>query len=413
MATKKTTTNQLTLAEIRSSLEEVEKRRAASDISEEERAALEEASLTLRNAERAAITDVQNGIIKDFEEETKQVKLQAKEINGLIAKLNRLPKALETTQKVIKECVRVLKAIAKWTLVLCWILLIASCATMSKSQLQKVRALSISSDTVSLAPQMLFEKIADVRMERGLIYTASLDGTENRIAELNSIVKGSQEDSRIVSKSGVYVNVLNSYIKALQSLASDTRWKKNGTQLQGIGRNVDSLFIAYNKTGWGDEIPTGLSKQLGRSTGYVSQEIGKRVQYRKMKQVLECGDSLVSQCCDALVQILKKEGVSQLIENEEKGLEMNYGSYLKAMSRRGENVSMDTDRKYVELKRELEGIHDMQSKCAKSLTSLKNAHHKLLLDMDKGRKYNEISDEMLELSEEAQALCSMIRKLDK
>lgn len=36
-----------------------------------------------------------------------------------------------------------------------------------------------------------------------------------------------------------------------------------------------------------------------------------------------------------------------------------------------------------------------------------------LLDMDKGRKYNEISDEMLELSEEAQALCSMIRKLDK
>lgn len=51
--------NNLTLAEIRSALDDVERQRAREGITVEERLALEDASMTLRAAERAAVTDLQ------------------------------------------------------------------------------------------------------------------------------------------------------------------------------------------------------------------------------------------------------------------------------------------------------------------------------------------------------------------
>lgn len=413
MASKKTKTEQLTLAEIRAALDAVEAQRATKDLTEEERIAFEEASLTLRNAERAAIADAEKGIISDFEAETKQVSLQAKQINETVAKLNKLPNLLSTTQKVIKECVQVLKAIAKWSLMLIWIMLIVSCATLSKSQMTKIKALSITSDTVALAPQLLFEKLADVRMERGLLYAASLEGTETRISEINALAQAAVSDATIAKKAGVYVNALNSYLKALKSLSADTRWKKNGTELKGIGRNIDSLLIAYNKLEWSDPIEPGLSKQLGKTTGYVAEEIGKRVQRKKVLEVLESGDSLISTSCDALVKILKKEELNRLIENEEQGLESNYRSYLNAAYRNDVFVPTDMDRQYLKLKSELTEIRGIQSKCASALTSLKNAHHKLLSEMDKSKKYDEYSEELQQLASEAASLCSYISKSTK
>lgn len=413
MASKKTKTEQLTLAEIRAALDAVEAQRATKDLTEEESIAFEEASLTLRNAERAAIADAEKGIISDFEAETKQVSLQAKQINETVAKLNKLPNLLSTTQKVIKECVQVLKAIAKWSLMLIWIMLIVSCATLSKSQMTKIKALSITSDTVALAPQLLFEKLADVRMERGLLYAASLEGTETRISEINALAQAAVSDAAIAKKAGVYVNALNSYLKALKSLSADTRWKKNGTELKGIGRNIDSLLIAYNKLEWSDPIEPGLSKQLGKTTGYVAEEIGKRVQRKKVLEVLESGDSLISTSCDALVKILKKEELNRLIENEEQGLESNYRSYLNAAYRNDVFVPTDMDRQYLKLKSELTEIRGIQSKCASALTSLKNAHHKLLSEMDKSKKYDEYSEELQQLASEAASLCSYISKSTK
>lgn len=410
MASKKTKAEQLTLAEIRAALEAVEAQRAAKDITEEERIAFEEASLTLRNAERSAIADAEKGIISDFEAETKQVSLQAKQINETVAKLNKLPNLLSTTQKVVKECVQVLKAIAKWSLMLIWMMIIVSCATLSKSQMTKIKALSITSDTVALAPQILFEKLADVRMERGLLYAASLEGTESRISEVNALAQAAVSDAAIAKKAGVYVNALNSYLKALKSLSADTRWKKNGTELKGIGRNVDSLIIAYNKLEWSDPIETGLSKQLGKTTGYVAEEIGKRVQRKKVMEVLESGDSLISTSCEALVKILKKEELNRLIENEEQGLESNYRSYLNTAYRHEVFVPTDMDRQYLKLKSELTEIRGIQSKCSSALTSLKNAHHKLLSEMEKSKKYEEYSEELQQLASEAASLCSYISK---
>lgn len=405
MATSKTKTQpKLTLAEIRSALDKVEERRALKEISDEERAALEEASVTLRDAERTAIADIENGIVKEFRSDTELVSLQAKRIREMVSRMNKLPKVLGITESVVKDCIKVLKSIAKLTLVMCFVLIMASCATMSKVQTAKLKALLAVSDSIAASPELMFEKLADVRQERGIMYAMSLDGADNHLSELNSLVSAHTSDMKAAAKSNVYVTVLDSYVSALKSLAADSRWSADGTKLRGIGRNVDSLIISYNRLGWSDKIEPGLSKQIGRTSGFISDEICKRIQHRKLRQVLAAGDSIVSVCCDSLVALMQQGEVEELISNEELGLESNYRSYLNAQSRHNYYVPYEMDCRYIDVKNSLADVRGIQKKCISALKAFKKAHHNLLVEMDGNRSLKEFSDELLELADEAAAL---------
>lgn len=390
------------LEEVRKSLKKVEKERTASGLSSEQRTALEEASITLRTVERTLIEKAQKEIISDLEQETFRINLQAKEIRALVKKLNKFPKTLDITESVIKECVKVLQVIAKWSLILYFSIFIISCATMSKAQLKRVNEMALESDSLSIAPSVIFQELSYIRRERGLIYVASLQDTENKIKELNAIAKAEIKDISIAQRTDVYVNVLNSYFKALKSLSSESRWRQNGVELRGIGRNVDSLLIAYNSIKWDDEINTGLSKVIGKTTGYLTEEYSKRRQRYFVKQYIETGDTLVSVCCDAIINLLRREELKELIDNEEEGLEINYRSYLNS-STANESRLYDTsiDRKYLDLRVQLNNTRTLQSKCATALTSLKKAHHILLIEMDKPRSYEEYSSDIFELSDQA------------
>ena len=401
----------LTLAEIRAALDDVERQRAREGITVEERLALEDASMTLRAAERSAVTDLQNDVIKEFKADTENVSLQAKHIRETVARMGKLPKVLDTVEGVIKECSRVLRLIAKFTLLLVCVYMAVSCATMSKSQMARIKSLTLASDSVSPAPSIIFSELAEVRLERGLLYAASLDGVDNHLVELNSLADGAMTDDRLSGKANVYISVLNSYLSALRSLASESRWKSNGTQLRGIGSNVDSLLYEYNKTDWGNPVRTGFAKQLGRTTGYISEEIGRRVQYKEVRRVVETGDSIVAQCCDSLIKILSRDEVEQLIVNEEKGLESNYRSYLNAVTRHGVFPTNAEDRNYVALRIRCADIRTVRKSCVSALTSLKKAHHKLLSDKDNNKSYDEYMADLQNLSEQSRALWNAIEKL--
>lgn len=399
----------LTLKQIRSALEKIEKQRAARDLSDNDRQALEEAALTLRSAERTAICDMQTGIVKGFEEQVGAVKLQTAEIKMIIARLNKVPKILDGTETAVKECVKVLRIILNWaTILVLAFIIVTSCSTMSKAQIKKVNALAVTSDSVALAPSVLFGKLADVRVERGLFFAASLSETENRIKELNELFSASQTDAKTAAKADVYIKVLGSYISALKSLSSQSRPQKYETELKGIGRNMDSILIVYNKLEWGDEIETGLPRQIGKTSGYLAEQYMKRRQKYLLKQVLVSGDTLVATCCTALAELLRKNDMKQLIDNEEAGLEANFRSYLNSMQVRGSLPSENADRRYLELRKEIADARTLQSKCASALTSLKNAHHKLLEELDKGRTYTEYSDDFVEFAAQATAVKKLI-----
>ena len=60
----------------------------------------------------------------------------------------------------------------------------SGCSSITKAQLKRVNSLAVVSDSAVNGPGSILRMLDDVRMERGLIYAASLQGTDTRVQEL-------------------------------------------------------------------------------------------------------------------------------------------------------------------------------------------------------------------------------------
>ena len=394
----------LRLDEIASALSQADQARMAPELSPADRVIMEQACVTLREAERTAIVNVETGLVERFQESAGSVNLQAKNIRALVTKINKIPKSLDITETVIKECVKVLKAIAMWCTMLFVLLYMSSCATMTKAQLKRVNSLAVVSDSSMTGPGTVLRLLDEVRLERGLIYAASLQGPDNRIQELNGLADAQSQQSRLADKSDVCINILESYVRALKSVSSETRWKQNGTELREIGRNMDSLAIAYNKLDWGTLYEPGIAKQIGKTTGYLAEQYGKRRQRYVVKKILEHGDTLVDACVKSLVAELKSDDFKSLITNERTGLENNYRAYLNAAALIGTPPQPAFDRIYVESRQKIDQAESLRRRCITMLQSFSRAHTALLKEMDNPATYTEFLDELYELNKQILAL---------
>ena len=396
----------LRLDEIASALSKADAGRMSPELSPEDREIMEKACVTLREAERSAIVDVESGLVQKFTDSTGSINLQAKEIRALVTRMNRIPRSLDITETVIKECVKVLKAIALWCTMLFIVVYMSGCSSMTKAQLKRVNSLAVVSDSAITGPGSVLRMLDQVRLDRGLMYAASLQGADTRIRELNGLADATAKMSRLADKSDVCIDILSSYVRALRSVSSETRWKQNGTELRGIGRNLDSLAIAYNKLDWGTLYEPGIAKQIGRTSGYLAEQYGKRHQRKTVQGMLTHGDKLVDECVQTMVSVLKSDEFKSLIDNERRGLENNYRAYLNAASLNGITPSTDLDRLYIESRLRVDLAEQTRRRCITMLQSFGRAHSALVKEMQNRRTYSEFMDELFELNRQITAYSS-------
>ena len=396
----------LRLDEIASALSKADAGRMSPELAPEDRVIMEKACVTLREAERSAIVDVESGLVQKFTDSTGSINLQAKEIRALVTRMNRIPRSLDITETVIKECVKVLKAIALWCTMLFIVVYMSGCSSMTKAQLKRVNSLAVVSDSAITGPGSVLRMLDQVRLDRGLMYAASLQGADTRIQELNGLADATAQMSRLADKSDVCIDILSSYVRALRSVSSETRWKQNGTELRGIGRNLDSLAIAYNKLDWGTLYEPGIAKQIGRTSGYLAEQYGKRHQRKTVQGMLTHGDKLVDECVQTLVSVLKSDEFKSLIDNERRGLENNYRAYLNAASLNGITPSTDLDRLYIESRLQVDLAEQTRRRCITMLQSFGRAHSALVKEMQTRRTYSEFMDELFELNRQITAYSS-------
>ena len=395
------------LDEIASALAKADAGRMDPGLSQEDRATMEQACVTLREAERRAIVNLETGLVEKFRESAGSINMQAKELRALVTRMNRIPKSLDITETVIKECIRVIKAIAVWCTMLFLLIYMSGCASMTKAQLKRVNSLAVVSDSAVTGPGSVLRALNDVNMERGLMYAASLNTTDARIQELNGLADAQTGLSSLTDKADVCVDILESYIRALKSVSSESRWKQNGTELRGIGRNMDSLAIAYNKLDWGTLYEPGIARQIGKTGGYLAEQYGKRRQRRMVGLFLEHGDKLVDDCVSALVEILKSDDFKSVIENERTGLENNYRAYLNYTRLTGITPSPGFDRTYLECRLKVDRAESLRRHCITMLQSFNRAHNALRKEMYNRRTYNEFADELFELNRQITALIDL------
>ena len=263
----------------------------------------------------------------------------------------------------------------------------AGCSPLSKAQIEAVGELTFRSDTISRSPAVLFREMSELRLERGLYYAASLSSGTARYEEVTALAETSMDDEALVRKAAGYVDVFNSYVRALHSVSSEARWTGIGTEIRGIGSRVDSVLYRYNRLDTGyEDIPVGYARMAGRVLAYVAEEVMQSVQGTAVRNIVMAGDTLVAASCDSLMDILRSDGMNGLIRHEQESLRDNYSAYLQALELRGEPVPMDSDRRYVELLRRADELSSVRNSCVSALRSFKNAHAKLAADFAAGEK---------------------------
>ena len=276
---------------------------------------------------------------------------------------------------------------------------VASCAVLTKSQLQMVTKLTVASDTVAASPKRLFDEMKTVRVERGLFYAASLTSATVREKEINALTAGLIADEQLVGKAEVYVNVLNSYLRALRSISADARWTPYGTEWRTLGRNIDSLILRFNQTDLIDtDITVGWAKLSGQYMGYANERYMRLRQAKAVRAFITEGEPLLNVCVDGLIELLKKGDLIDLIENESEGLRSNYGAYLRRLELSGFPPDFDADRQYIALVKRMEDVKKIRSRCVTALQSLKRAHTKLVGELQKRQNIDFFIDELLELN---------------
>ena len=308
-----------------------------------------------------------------------------------------------------RKSIEVLSKTSNYIIFTLLLYLITSCAVLTKSQLKMVTNLTVASDTVAAAPTIIFDELATVRLERGLLYSASLTSATAREKEINALATASIDDEQLAIRTGAYVNVLNSYLRALRSISADARWKASGTEWRGIGRNIDSLILRLNQTDLIDfEITVGWAKLSGQYMGYISENYSRSRQAKTVRDFVKEGDTLVISCVDGLIELLRKGELEDLIQNENEGLRNNYEAYLFRLESSGAIPDISIDRSYIDLVKRIEKAKKTRSRCITALQSLKRAHGKLVTGLGKRQNTDYLFEELLELNTLALSLQTML-----
>jgi len=301
---------------------------------------------------------------------------------------------------------------------------LSGCASLSKSQMISIQSFSSSCDNFARYPSALFVEMAKIRAERGCYYAASLSDPLLRIKELNSLNKALASDLALAKKMDISFEILDTYQRALKSLSHTDRYNNTGREFRSLGRNLDSLINRYNLIDISDPLPLGIGKAVGKIVGYGAELYMRNAQTRAVREYVIAGDSLVGAVSESIVGILSSKSVADLIENEAKGLEANYLSYLRSGEGGGNSGGRDIsggrdvsggrnisggrdfygDREYLLLLGRVDALAKMRSGTVSAAKALAKAHNKIATEVVKRKKLKQLYLEIEELNDELSAL---------
>ncbi len=291
------------------------------------------------------------------------------------------------------------------------------CASLSGGQMKAVESFTASCDSFSKFPGGFFEEMAKLRVDRGLYFTASLSDPELRVGEINSLYSSYVKDLQLSKRADISLEILASYQRGLKVLSGKGRWQDAGREMRSLGRSLDSLVLRFNSLDILEHaLPMGIGKSAGRLAGYTAELFVKRAQARAVKQFVIEGDTLVKALVASLVAVLRAPAVSALIENEKRGLEQNYITYLRSAGNRAGDAGnrpsgYREDREYMALKERVEKLATVRGGVISASNRLAKAHSKLASEFTKRKKLDELYTELLDFEKEVTNLQKEVKNI--
>ncbi len=274
------------------------------------------------------------------------------------------------------------------------LLLASSCASLSKSQVEAVHQFAQTSQHFSAYPSEILTAMADLRVKRGVYYVnalenpADIDDTETsgdtidslrevtvtaHVKELNDLYAAKKNDYNTSEKVNITFKIIDKYAQALLLLSSDKHVTNLQEQAANFGVSLDSLISKYNSLQGTAKVRNGIGGLIGSLIMAGGKQLIRARQAKEIQRFVPAADEMIGVMTNNLLDFLQSGSINDLINNEEKGIQNNYKSFLR---NRLPGIQHEWD--YLEQLTLLDNIKALRAQTIDATSSLRAAHAELL-----------------------------------
>ena len=283
----------------------------------------------------------------------------------------------------------------------------SGCMSVSRQQLREVRRFAGKTEDLSSYPEKLMIGIAEIREARGVWYAGSFADPEQHLVELNAIVRERNNNDKIPGRVRIVFKVLNDYAQGLSGLASDIPSNSQGVLFDRLGSDLDELVERYNQMNDGNKLPSGAGVVLTKSMSIGSGTLLAHRQMKILKGFIIRSDTLVSELCDEMIKFLSAQGVSQILDAEESGIQESFRFYYTKRT----NPAIESDKEYVALMKRVWELQNLRNLTIRAASNLKAAHKMLKIELNLKKNLTEIATRLYDFYTDLDELSGAYRKM--
>jgi hypothetical protein len=186
----------------------------------------------------------------------------------------------------------------KALIILFFILILSSCACLTKTQIASINKYSCLLESYSDYPGTIIKEFIRLKYEVEQLNTGTFNDTAVNSKLWNSF-NGKQKALKKAAKIDLAINVMAEYASALNKLSSEELPEKISKQNEKLGSNIDSLISLYNVSG-NKKLPAGIGKLIQSSVSLIGSSYIKQRQAKELKKFIAEADILISVLTDDL-----------------------------------------------------------------------------------------------------------------
>lgn len=306
--------------------------------------------------------------------------------------------------------------------------LLSSCASLSKSQVEAVHQFAQTSRQFSAYPSEILTAMADLRVKRGVYYVNALanpadiddastsDDTIDslrevavtaHVKELNELYAAKKNDYGTSEKVNITFKIIDKYAQALLLLSSDKHVANLEDQAANFGVSLDSLISKYNSMQGTTKVRNGIGGLIGSLIMAGGKQFIRAKQAKEIQRFVPAADEMIGVMTNNLLDFLQSGSINTLIKNEETGIQNNYRSFLR---NRLPGIQHEWD--YLELLTRLDNIKALRAQTINATTSLRAAHADLLTAIKEKKTLSEAIAGLQSFYENVKEVRSIIHELN-
>lgn len=283
----------------------------------------------------------------------------------------------------------------------------SGCMSVSRQQLREVRRFAGKTEDLSSYPEKLMIGIAEIREARGVWYASSFADPEQHLTELNAIVRERKNNDRIPGRVKIVFKILDDYAKGLSGISSDLPSNSQKVLFARLGTDLDVLVEQYNQMSDGKKLPSGAGVVLTKSMNIGSSMWLAHRQMKILKGIINRSDTLVSELCDEMIKFLSAQGINQLLDAEESGIQESFRFYYTKRT----NPAIESDKEYVVLMKRAWELQNLRNLTIRAAGNLKAAHKTLKIELNRKKNLTEIATCLYDFYADLDELGGAYRKM--